>query len=98
MLFNAIKTFEVLNAAADNPSDGVGVGAMLGAGIGLGAGLPLGNQLGQKLDISNNDKPEIQNEKLDPSERIKKLKELFDQNLITEEQFNEKREAILKEL
>ena len=96
--FNAIKTFEVLNAAADNPSDGVGVGAMLGAGIGLGAGLPLGNQLGQKLDISNNDKPEIQNEKSDPSERIKKLKELFDENLITEEQFNEKREAILKEL
>mgnify|MGYP001273836443 CR=1 FL=1 len=50
--FSAIKTFEVLNAAADNPSDGAGVGAFLGAGIGLGAGLPLGSQMGQKLDIS----------------------------------------------
>ena len=71
---------------------------MLGAGIGLGAGLPLGSQLGQKLDISNNDKSEAQGNTSDPSERIKKLKELFEQNLITEEQFNEKREAILKEL
>jgi len=93
--FNAIKTFEVLNAAADNPSDGSSVGAMLGAGIGLGAGLPLGNQLGQKLNISDN---ENNNETQDPAERIKKLKELFDNDLITEEQFNEKRELILKEL
>ena len=93
--FNAIKTFEVLNAAADNPSDGSSVGAMLGAGIGLGAGLPLGSQLGQKLNISDN---ENNNETQDPAERIKKLKELFDNDLITEEQFNEKREIILKEL
>ena len=93
--FNAIKTFEVLNAAADNQSDGSSVGAMLGAGIGLGAGLPLGSQLGQKLNISDS---ENSIEKQDPAERIKKLKELFDNDLITEEQFNEKRELILKEL
>ena len=93
--FNAIKTFEVLNAAADNQSDGSSVGAMLGAGIGLGAGLPLGSQLGQKLNISDS---ENNNENQDPTERIKKLKELFENDLITEEQFNEKRELILKEL
>ena len=93
--FNAIKTFEVLNAAADNQSDGSSVGAMLGAGIGLGAGLPLGSQLGQKLNISDS---ENNNENQDPAERIKKLKELFENDLITEEQFNEKRELILKEL
>ena len=93
--FNAIKTFEVLNSAAENPSDGAGVGAMLGAGIGLGAGIPLGSQLGQKLDITNNENNEV---KSDPAERIKKLKSLLDEELITQEQFNEKREAILKEL
>ena len=93
--FNAIKTFEVLNSAAENPSDGAGVGAMLGAGIGLGAGIPLGSQLGQKLDIKNNENNEV---KSDPAERIKKLKSLLDEELITQEQFNEKREAILKEL
>jgi len=93
--FSAIKTFEVLNAAADNPSDGAGVGAFLGAGIGLGAGLPLGSQMGQKLDISGKQSKENNPE---PSERIKKLKEMLDQGLITEDQFNKKREEILKEL
>ncbi len=94
--FSAIKTFDVLNAAAENPSDGGGgVGAFLGAGIGLGAGLPLGSQMGQKLDISGKQSKENNPE---PSERIKKLKEMLDQGLITEDQFNKKREEILKEL
>jgi len=93
--FSAIKTFEVLNAAADNPSDGAGVGAFLGAGIGLGAGLPLGSQMGQQLDISGNQNKQ---NSPDPSERLKKLKEMLDQDLITEDQFNQKREEILKEL
>ncbi len=91
--FNTIKTFEVLNNAAENPAEGVGVGAMLGAGIGLGAGLPLGSQLGQKLDIN-----EKQNTTQDPTDRLKKLKDMLEQGLITEEQFNLKRDEILKDI
>ncbi len=91
--FNTIKTFEVLNNAAENPAEGVGVGAMLGAGIGLGAGLPLGNQLGQKLDIN-----EKQNTTQDPTDRLKKLKDMLEKGLITEEQFNLKRDEILKDI
>ena len=91
--FNTIKTFEVLNNAAENPAEGVGVGAMLGAGIGLGAGLPLGSQLGQKLDIN-----EKQNATQDPTDRLKKLKDMLEQGLITEEQFNLKRDEILKDI
>ena len=72
-----------------------GVGAFLGAGIGLGAGLPLGNQMGQKLDIGGK---QGKDNNLDPSERIKKLKDMLDKGLITEKQFNKKREEILKEL
>ncbi len=94
--FSAIKTFEVLNAAADNQSDGGGgVGGFLGAGIGIGAGLPIGSQMGQKLDITGNQTKETN---LDASERIKKLKEMLEQGLITESQFNKKREEILKDL
>ena len=66
---------------------------MLGAGIGLGAGLPLGNQLGQKLDIN-----EKQNTTQDPTDRLKKLKDMLEQGLITEEQFNLKRDEILKDI
>lgn len=95
--FNAIKTFEVLNSAAENPSDAAGVGAMLGAGIGLGAGLPLGAQLGQKLNINENQATSGNNSE-DPSVRIKKLKSMLEEGLITEEQFNQKRDEILKDI
>ena len=91
--FSAIKSFEVLNAAAENPGDGSGVGAMLGAGIGLGAGLPIGQQLGQQINVEEN-----KNTAEEPTDRLKKLKAMLDENLITEDQFNSKRDEILGEL
>ncbi|MDA9652068.1 SPFH domain-containing protein [Pelagibacteraceae bacterium] len=93
--FTAIKTFDVLQAASENQSDGGGVGSFLGAGIGLGAGLPLGNQMGQKMNISDNQNSD---NNLGPKERLKKLKEMNEEGLITDEQFASKREEILKEL
>jgi len=95
--FTAIKTFDVLQAASENQSDGGGggVGSFLGAGIGLGAGLPLGSQMGQQMDISNNQNKESTSE---PLERLKKLKGMLEEGLITDEQFAQKREEILKEL
>ena len=95
--FTAIKTFDVLQAASENQSDGGGggVGSFLGAGIGLGAGLPLGSQMGQQMDISNNQNKKSTSE---PLERLKKLKGMLEEGLITDEQFAQKREEILKEL
>tara|TARA_B100000795_G_scaffold201437_1_gene155235 strand:+ start:414 stop:1427 length:1014 start_codon:yes stop_codon:yes gene_type:complete len=93
--FTAIKTFDVLQAASENQSDGGGVGSFLGAGIGLGAGLPLGNQMGQKMNISDNQNSD---NNPGPKERLKKLKEMNEEGLITDEQFASKREEILKEL
>jgi membrane protease subunit (stomatin/prohibitin family) len=91
--FNAIKSFEVLNAAAENPGDGTGVGGMLGAGIGLGAGLPIGQQLGQSINVTNETAPTQ-----DPVERLKKVKSMFDDGLISEDQFNSKRDEILGDI
>ena len=91
--FGAIKSFEVLNKAAENPGDGAGIGAMLGAGIGLGAGIPVGQKIGQNIDVSGNTESDRS-----PVERIRDLKALLDENLITEEKFNEKREEILKDM
>mgnify|MGYP006103939853 CR=1 FL=1 len=99
--FSAIKTFEVLNAAAENPADGSGVGGFLGAGIGLGAGLPLGSQMGQQMNINQiqaNQEIQDKDENLEPIARLKKLKEMLEEGLITDEQFSQKREEILKEL
>lgn len=91
--FTAIKSFEVLNAAAENPGEGSGLGAMLGAGMGLGAGLPIGQQIGQSINIQPD---EVKKE--DPVSRLKKMKEMLDEELITEEQYNAKRDEILGEM
>ena len=89
--YSTIKSFDVLNNAATNQSDGT-VGAMLGAGIGLGAGLPLGGQMGQRLEISDKE--------FDSGvvNRLKRLKALLDEGLINEAEFEMKRNQILDAL
>ncbi len=91
--YQAIKTFEVLNAAAENPGDGAGVGAMLGAGIGLGAGLPIGQQLGQNLNVEAKGGSAVT-----IADRLRELKTMLDENLITEEEFNTARDKIIDEI
>jgi membrane protease subunit (stomatin/prohibitin family) len=91
--YGSIKSFEVLNNAAQNQSDGT-VGSMLGAGIGLGAGVPLGHQLGQQLSVDDTSDKGPSGTST-PSEKIRQLKELLDEGLITPEQFEEKRSTIL---
>jgi len=92
--FTAIKSFEVLNTAAENPGEGGGgVGGMLGAGIGLGAGIPIGQQLGQQVNVKGNNTTTEE-----PTDRLKKLKAMLDENLITEDEFKSKKDEILGEL
>jgi len=88
--FSAIKSFEVLNNAAENPSEG-SIGGMLGAGIGLGAGFPLGQQMGQNLTTS-------QNAEESSTDKLRELKKMLDENLISEEQYNLKRDKIIEEM
>ena len=86
-----------MKAAAENSSDGGGaVGGMLAAGIGLGAGLPLGQELGQKVNLSpTSGKGHGENEIKD---KLRQLKELFDDGLISKVQFEEKQRKLLDEL
>jgi membrane protease subunit (stomatin/prohibitin family) len=94
--YTAIKTFETLKAAAENTSEGAGnVGGLLGAGIGLGAGLPIGQQLGQQMNVSPSNQGSSSNS---PKERLAALQELFDEGLITESEFNQRREEILRDI
>jgi len=94
--YTTIKTFETLKTAAENTSEGgSAVGGLLGAGIGLGAGLPIGQQLGQQMSV---DSPQPEGQKDSPKIRLEKLKELFDDDLITEEEFNKRKTEILSEV
>ena len=88
-----IKSFDVLQSAAENPSES-SVGAMLGAGIGLGAGFPIGGQMAQQMNI---DHPSSSNEE-NVQKKLKSLKSMFEDGLITEEQFKEKQQELLEKI
>jgi membrane protease subunit (stomatin/prohibitin family) len=93
--FKTVKSFEILQKSAENPSSGNALGAMLNAGVGLGVGFPLGQEMAKNITIST---PQEQSMAQDPSDRLRKLKMMLGEGLITEEQFKEKQELILKDL
>lgn len=92
--YATLKSFEVLKDAANNESDG-SVGSMMSAGIGLGAGFPLGQQMGQNMSVNP---PQSDNTSNDISSKMKQLKDLLDEGLISEDQFKEKQSKLIEDL
>lgn len=90
--YGAIKSFEIMGDAANNQADN-GVGGMMAAGLGLGAALPIGQQMGQRM---MND-PISQAPEDSLSEKLKQLKGLMEQGLITEEIYKEKQLKLLED-
>ena len=85
----------MLGDAAKNESES-GVGGMMTAGIGLGAGLPLGQKMGQEMSVDSGEsstKTEVS-----VTEKLKQLKSLLDDGLISEEQYKEKQSKLLEDL
>lgn len=85
-----IKTFEVMQSAAENESEGNTLGALFGAGIGLGAGVPIGSKMGEQLTTSG-----PSDKSMSVADKLRELKRLLDEGLITEEQFENARNRIL---
>ena len=79
--------YKVANAIGDAANN---TGAT-GDGMGTGAGLAMGMNMAQMINqsIGNNQ---------DPTEKIKKLKDLLDIGAITTEDFNKKKEEFLKQI
>lgn len=93
--FAAIKSFEIMRDAANNESDS-GMAGLMQAGLGLGAGLPVGQQIGQSMNVETGTKG---NESSDgPEVKLKKLKNLLDEGLLTKKEYDAKRKEILEQL
>jgi membrane protease subunit (stomatin/prohibitin family) len=73
------------DAAKNNGSAGTGLG--LGAGIGMGMALP--NMIQQSMNPQNNESV---------SDKLKKLKELLDMGAVTQQEFDDKKKELLKQL
>lgn len=79
-----LQQLEALKSAAQNPG---GAGMVMGVGVGMG----LGQQIAgfANAPVSSSDEPAV---------RLKKIKELFDQGLISEEEFAAKKRDILSKV
>ena len=60
--------------------------------MGMNAGINTSNMM------TNNQTPNSQQQSENPMDRLKKLKEMFEMELITEEEFSEKKKEIIKDL
>lgn len=89
--YTTMRTFDTLERAAQN--EGGGAGALLSAGLGVGMGLGAGVQIGQQVGQAMNTQPP--SESNDPMVRLQKLKQMFEMDIITQDDYNAKKKQIL---
>ena len=100
--YRAERTYNTLDKLAENENSTSS--AFTGAGIGLGAGLGLGSKFMDLTTNQMNTNPSnIKNQEIKPntktpSERITELKELFQNDLISKDEFELKKKLIIDEL
>jgi membrane protease subunit (stomatin/prohibitin family) len=92
--YTTMRTFDTLEKAAENQgAAGSLLAGGLGLGLGMGAGIPAGQQLAQSMSA-----PPGQATGGDIASKLQKLKGLFDSGLITQEDFDRKKQKLLEEL
>lgn len=92
----SMRSFDTLQTAAQNAgTSGNLFAGGLGLGMGVGAGVPLGAQMGQQMNVNSTPFTQAPTTELDPMDRLKKLKTMFDAGLISEADFNDKKKEIL---
>jgi membrane protease subunit (stomatin/prohibitin family) len=98
--YTTMRSFDTLDKAAQNEGGGAGqiLGAGLGIGMGLGAGVPIGNQVGKNINVGSDSNEGPKEESTDPMVKIKKLKMMLDEGLITQEDYDNKKNEILSKL
>jgi len=90
--FLKFKAAQALDTAAENPGGGAS------AGVGVGAGMGMGFMLPQMLagSMQTNQSQDTQSE--NPMDKLKKLKELFDMDVLTQEEYDKKKEKLMGEI
>lgn len=89
--FMKYKAAMAIESAAENPGGTASAGVGMGAGLGMGFMLPQYLQSAMKVEQSNS----IATEE-GPYEKLKKLKELFDMGIISQDEYEMKRKILLE--
>lgn len=85
-----LQQLDAMKEAAKNPGGAAGIG--MGAGVGFGFGQQMAGAMGQMNQAAASVGSD------DPAARMKKLKDLLDQNLISAEEFELKKKEILSKI
>lgn len=97
--YTTMRTFDTLEKAAANEGGGAGqlLGAGLGLGVGLGAGVPIGQEVGGAMNVQPQHSNQTQqaNQADDPVVKLQQLKQMLDGELISQEEFDQKKQQIL---
>jgi membrane protease subunit (stomatin/prohibitin family) len=93
--YQMVNTFETLQKAAGNEG---GVGGLLAGGIGLGLGFGGGMTTGQQLAQNMTVQQPTPTQEEGPLAKLKKLKEILEGGLISQEDFDRKKAEILASL
>jgi membrane protease subunit (stomatin/prohibitin family) len=79
-----------------------GGGGLTGAGLGLGAGASMGammgQMMGQAMQPGQPQQPAAAAPQEDPKAKLKQLKEMLDDGLITKEEYEKKKQDILSRM
>lgn len=94
------KSFEIMRDAARNQGGaGSVMGAAAGIGLGVGAGLPLAHSMAQAVNPAvQATQQNLNADANSPMEKMKMLKTLLDNGLLTQEEYNAKRTAIINSI
>ncbi|MBI1922508.1 MAG: SPFH domain-containing protein [Geobacter sp.] len=92
MDYASMQKLEALREAARNEGGGAGIG------VGLGAGIGMGQTMAQTMGQTASTTPQPANGGSDAAARLSQLKQMFDQGLITAEEFAAKKKQILESL
>jgi membrane protease subunit (stomatin/prohibitin family) len=87
-----IQQLEAMREAARNEGGGAGMG------MGLGAGISFGQNLAQAMNTSVSNAPASAQVAADPMEKLEQLKKMFEAELISAEEYTEKKKIILDAL
>ena len=92
MDYASVQKLEALREAARNEGGGAGVG------MGLGAGIGMGQAIAQTMGQTTTAAPQPAGDGGDAAARLAKLKQMFEQELITAEEYQAKKKQILDSL
>jgi membrane protease subunit (stomatin/prohibitin family) len=94
--YSTMRSFDTLEKAAANEGGSAGqmVGAGLGLGVGFGAAMPIGQQVGGAMSVQ----ADHVDRRDDPMAKLREIKQMLESGLITQEDFDQKKRAILDAL